>query len=580
MEATSFSFSDLSRFLKRAPKIQTYIIPIALFIVADFFLIQNIYTLSVAFVLPLILVIALDRLFVYGARFNFPQRRINYLDFMSFFFAEIYFVILRLAFPGFLDLEFEIMLAFSTTGLLRSMVLYTYYSEKFRNIVLPSLIYTLAIMVGLAFMRMNHLSYLYFILITLLFSTGGYIFADVSVRGFKEEFGQSPIKILNFFLNSRTPGSNEDAARKFFMRIYNVESTVPVKVVDIKKTDGTRKATLVFPYIHPGPFGNIGTSNIPYKLQQRLPEIESDLLVFHTTTTNSNNSASESDIDGIAEAARTALSKVEYQDTISEFKSFEVDGNRLGLLKFGEFGLAAMIPEGKRFDDVSLSEGLRMIESMKSQFAKDFITVDSQINFLQGAQPLNNLDEMIETAEKEFPALSSDNRARIGYSRKLISANAMGPMGIQCLVLENKKGMQALVLTDSNNIMDTLIELSRSKVKDTISDIEFFTSDNHYINAGTLDMNPLGQRDDINAIAEAIAECVKDAIEDVEDCSLGMATEYTQVSMGEENIFKRLLESVRGSLRKARTTIILVILICLFSSVSLTYLMYYVWNFI
>lgn len=576
MEATSFTFSDLSKFLKRAPSVKTYVVPAAIFLIIDYLLWSDVLATVFAFIVPLVVVILIDRVFVHYAKFHFPARRVYYLDFMAFFFAEIYFVLLRLVSPNFVNFEYDVMIAFSTTSLLRSMVLYTYYSDRYRNIVLPSLAYSASVMIGLSFISSNYLPYLLFLAMTLIFSLGGYFFADVSVSFFKDEFGQSPIKILNFFLNSRTPGSSEEDAGKFFRKIYDRKCTVPVQVAEIRNAEGKRKTILVFPYVHPGPFGNVGTSNLPFKLQSRLADLGVDLMVFHTTTTNSNNSATEEDIDRIAEATRKALNGIEFQDRISRFERVEVGDHSLGLLRFGDFGLGAMIPDKERFDDVSLSEGLRMIEEMKSSGASDFIAIDAQTHFLQGAQPLNNLDDIIKASKSKFAEMPVDMVPMIGYFRLEADAKAMGPLGIQCLALESAEGIQALVLTDSNNITGDLIDLARKKAEGIVDDVEFFTTDNHYINAGTLDMNPLGQRDDPEKIADMIAECIRGAIGDIEECTIGMSTEHADVSMGEESTFKRLLDSVRVSLRRARFTIIATISSCIASTLLLSYFTFYV----
>ena len=57
---------------------------------------------------------------------------------------------------------------------------------------------------------------------------------------------------------------------------------------------------IVFPYVHPGPFGEIGTSNLPFKIYSRTSDISQETMVFHTSTTNSNNCASDADVDNLA----------------------------------------------------------------------------------------------------------------------------------------------------------------------------------------------------------------------------------------------------------------------------------------
>ena len=152
--------------------------------------------------------------------------------------------------------------------------------------------------------------------------------------------------------------------------MYRSKRNVPVKVIDIKRQDGTRKAIIVFPYIHPGPFGTLGSSDLPARLQSRLNDLNSDLMVFHTTTTNSNNCAGESDIDSISDAVRRSLDHMDYVNTMSKFKKLTVGKLAIGIMKFGDFGIGSIIPEKMSFDDVSLKEGMKLIHSVEKSTLK------------------------------------------------------------------------------------------------------------------------------------------------------------------------------------------------------------------
>ena len=572
MQSSSFTFADLSRFLKRAPKLRTYIIPSVVLLVLDYIILKNLSYLSFLFVLPLLITFAIDYSMFKLMTKTFPRRRINFLDFLSFFICNVYFIILKAAFPGYLNIFFDIVLSFSVAAMLRSMIFFLYISESIRRIFVPSLIYTLALFPGLILTHSPLEPILLFIGTSMIFLLGGYFFAFVNINSITTEFGQSPISVMNFLLN--TGSRSEHDAYSFLKSIYNKEKETIVQTIDIKDITGKRKVVLVFPYVHPGPFGSVGTSNLPYKLQSLLDDIGSDLMVFHTTTTNSNNSVREEDIERISHAVRESMRHSNYVSTITRFRKLRAGKHTLGIIRFGDYGIGVMIPEREKFDDVSLSEGMKMISEMKKMGAADFAVLDAQTHFSYGAKPLENLGSIVSTAKREFFRMVPKDEARIGYSRVEGNSSALGPMGIQCIVIETSQKKQALILTDSNNILDSVINAARSSIKD-VDEVEFFTTDNHFVNAGTLDMNPLGEKDNVQEIVELMKKAVSEASQDVSPCSMGFGSSAVKVSMGDESSFQNLLNKVSKTVRRAKYGIVLTVFLCLFLSISISDIIFY-----
>ncbi len=552
-QSADHSFADLSRFMKRSPRLATYVAPTFVFLILDILVFRSVYPTLVYFLVPLPLIILIDAGFVKIAKFHFPARRIFFLDFLSFFIANFYFLILTLIVHGSSPVLL-VAIAFCSAGLMRSMIFYAYYTERISRIFLPSMAYTLCSAVVLFAYTLSYQILLGMIVGSIIFTTGGLIFASTAIRSFSAEFGQSPIKLLNFLLNIH---SNNDAqvGDKIFSRFYNIKRTVPVKVISVEKLSGERKVLLVFPYVHPGPFGSIGTSNLPYKISTRIKDISEEVMVFHTATTNSNNCGSQKDIDTIASAIRESMENLKYANLSARIKKLNSGDISVSLLRMGDFGIGALIPERERFDDVKLTEGLKITEEMIQSGAADFAVIDAQNHFSHGASSLDDCDTVVKTFTREFKRLEPRYRLQVGYSRVTAEAKALGPLGIQTLVFRTDDSDQAIVLTDSNNITDEVMDLAARKIGDKVSYLDIYTTDNHYVNESTLDMNPLGQRDDSNFIADLIKDSVEKAISDVEDCVAGMGSSDVEVSMGDESVFDKLLTNVFRSVKRAKYSI-------------------------
>ena len=115
--------------------------------------------------------------------------------------------------------------------------------------------------------------------------------------------------------------------------------------------------------------------------------------------------------------------------------------------------------------------------------------------------------------------------------------------------------IDAIVLTDSNNITTETIEMVREKSRHIVSNVEIYTTDNHIVNASTLDVFPLGIKGDVDIISELIVGTIKNAVRDVSDSKVGMGSADVRIKMGEENSYHKLTENVLSTVRKAKYAI-------------------------
>ncbi|MFG1545233.1 MAG: DUF2070 family protein [Thermoplasmataceae archaeon] len=562
-------FSDLSKFVKRSPRWYTIIWLTVVILAFDYFLLRNIYLVIIGVLGSYLLVIGIDMLFVKIAQVYFPARRILFLDFLSLLIASIFFWAVYFS-RIFSNPEIMLMVSISSATLLRVLIFYTYYSDRPLKFIPPTLNYTFAAMVALSIIFREWLTIIPFVVSSVIYIACGVIFVKSSTRGFAREYGESPARIIKMFLNYNNEEVSQEVGNNFFGRLYRHVRRVPVKVMDIRRVaDGSRMTTLVFPYVHPGPFGTLGSSDLPKRLQTRLSDLETDLMVFHTTTTNSNNCSGDDDIDEIATAIRTSLQDMDYVRLMSRFKKINVGKYVIGMQRFGDFGLGAIIPEREPFDDVKLKEGLKIIHHVERSTLKEFAAIDAQNFFTEKALELDACDGMEKAFERELKRLESKYPSRIGYYRIYEPLPELGSMGVQALVTEIQGKYQATVLTDSNNVTREVIEAARKRTAERIASLEIYTTDNHYVNASNLDVNPLGKDGNIDDIVGLIARTVEKAMESVTDVEVGMKTVNVKVRMGDENTYQRLIDSVFDSLRRAKYTIIITIPSSIIASIAI-----------
>lgn len=554
--------------VKKAPHWSILVLLSAVVLFIDYLFLRSAYVVLVGILGSYLIVIALDLIFVRITKTYFPARRVLYLNFMSLGLSSIFFWII-ISIHLFQSVESLLMVSISSATLLRVLIFYTYYSDRLSKFFIPALNYTYAAIFALSITFRDLITIIPFVISSIVYVIGGIVFVKSTTKEFSREYGESATKIIQMFLNYNNNEASLEVGNKFFGQLYAHSRRVPVKVMDVLRDDDSRLVTMVFPYVHPGPFGTLGSSDLPLRLQHRLSDLGNDLMVFHTTTTNSNNCSGDQDIDEIASGIRSCLDGMEYNTTMSRFKRLNAGKYAIGMQKFGDYGFGAIIPEREPFDDVKLKEGLDIMHHVEKTALKEFAILDAQNFFMEKAPELDNCEGMGNTLERELGRLESKYPSRMGYYRIYEPMPELGSMGVQAIVTEAAGKFQAVVLTDSNNVTREVVELSRQMVENEISNLEIYTTDNHYVNANNLDINPLGRSGGPSIAADLIRRTVLMAKNSITDVKVGMKSHMVRVKMGEENTYQRLIDSVFTSLKKAKYTIIITIPSSIIASIAI-----------
>ncbi len=549
------NIADLGRFIMSSPRYRFYPLPMMVLLGLYYVILGDLVPV-IAIIVSFFGGICLDLIATKAAKAVFPLRRTFFLNFVVTLLWSLPFFLFS-AVAGLIGISFDFLILFvAMTVMIRVITLYPYFSESAWKQLLPT--FNTVIPFGVAYFALMHNSpHLAGFLVSIAsFAVTGMLFTHFSTSPFVSKFNEKPVRAMNFILNLRSSSSSREMGNKLFESLYSKERDVPVKVIDILNTDGERKVTLVFPYIHPGPFGNFGSSNLPIRLSEKLEFLDGKVMVFHTATTNSNNCRGDDDITAVAESVRKAIDSSVTVNRISRYRRFKISGHVVGMLRLDDNALIPFIPEQKHFDDVFLNEAIDFENDLKKNGASEVITVDGQNSFRDHAPTLGELKRFLHGTLREFGRLSPKYVPVLGHSSVTFETPGLGPMGIQALALKTGDKTSVIVLTDSNNVERELIDRVRSSVKEPVDNLEIFTTDNHFVNETNLDMNPLGKRDDKDLVVSKVLETVSSAIRDAEEVRIKLGTSHASVHMGDESLFNSLQETIFKSLRRAKRIIV------------------------
>jgi len=259
------------------------------------------------------------------------------------------------------------------------------------------------------------------------------------------------------------------------------------------------KAVLVTPYIHPGPFREIGSSVLPRLISEAFQRRYGCLaLISHGISTHDRDLTRREEVERAVEVLVSHPPPAEHTATITPpVRVVYHEASALCQL-FGDAALIILTLSPKSFDD--LPDELReRIEEEASRRGLKAVIVDAH-NSLEECDELTDEDlENLYTAAVEAmdKALKTERYLFTFGAYRIIPdewslEDGIGPCGISSLVLQLEDGKTyAYIFLDGNNLKSGLRERILAAIKELdIVEGEVMTSDTHLVNA--LGLTPRG----------------------------------------------------------------------------------------
>ena len=539
---------ELRNYLFKAPNMGISLLIFLIIIgVFSYLLHPDIYEVSILFILPYLITIFVDYISIKCLKIYFPMRRIATLNLLGFIISFVEMWSLMFFFP----FLFSFYLSFSFLIYLRFMIYRVFLSGK--NIAggIISLNYNIAILI-ISILYFNDLSIFpvipYIISVTIYYLMA-FFMLRTSTSKFRREFREDPFFFLSSFINylARYEKIDKEKLDKFFKSIYQ-KRIVPISTLVFKSKEKI-KFSFIFPYIHPGPFGDLGGSDIPNKLEKHLGM--DNLFVFHTTSTHDDNIATEEDVKKIANVIKGSLKCNCKYSEFSDFYRTTINNVDIGLQIFGKYPIIFLIPTKEIFDDVELRTGL-LIRRKINTIYEDSAVIDAHNNFDENAAPLSLTTPDSSMLRKFVRDIKVDKKIKAGFALGRIKGKSIGPGGIRAAVFQYDKKRIAYILIDGNNIKKGLRNKIRKDLEDLVDEIEVLSTDNHIVNMSLVDLNPIGDKEDWNIIIDACRNVVKEAIGNIEDVCVCMKTQNIEMNMASHGELERLTDITRVSVGTAK----------------------------
>jgi putative membrane protein len=388
---------------------------------------------------------------------------------------------------------------------------------------------------------------------------------------------QSTFRVLQAFLSAWTENKPGGLEEYFESRAHRESvSTKIIRFLPVKATthagsrnvkDGSNNnnnsssirpssSAIILPDVHPGPFGTVGGSNLPYVLYEKFGK---SALVMHSVSDHSLNIPSRQEVDRYIESLSKAI-KESSGDTCSLPVQHRQGNATATAVAFGKSALVMLSLAPKGMEDVPQAIR-RELESYASSLGMDLLVVDchnamgSQLGEQDTldlvAAARDCLDEVAKSTQEEF-SIGFANLSEIqgkedddeedqedgNNHRSLKGSHDLGQSGIAVIAILTQNTTCILGWADSNNMDNAL----RDKIVKTleakkIKMLEVCSSDTHSTSGKRTSEGyfPLGAASNQDVIADAYHKMCKIAEQRASPSTFSISSIRSEVKvMGEK----------------------------------------------
>jgi len=414
---------------------------------------------------------------------------------------------------------------------------------------------------------------------TLVFFMVSIIVTSVAIFSFifainrvgKQIIGVDSLSVLKAFLATWTEDLNEPFERLFSR--FSQERNIDLSVLSFRNKKGNVKALMVVPAFHPGPFKNLGSSDLPYNIQRALEsKMEADCVVSvpHGLSGHDLDLATKEENQLILQRVLKLSDVTDFGTDASQCLRIKKNGASVTCQAFNKCALVALTLAPETMEDLPVELSSTIAESSKKNGFSTAIAVDAH-NSIQGPFKIEEAINPLEEAASISLQRASKSKAtafEVGASKVMANGlslkDGMGPGGVIALAVRVGKQTTAYITIDGNNMVSGLRERILSAVSEMgVDEGEVFTTDTHAVNAVVLDArgyHPVGEAIDHEMLIKYVKEATAKALNSLEPAEVGWRTETVpNVKVIGESQIQALCMLVDKASKRARNAAITIL---------------------
>jgi len=404
-----------------------------------------------------------------------------------------------------------------------------------------------------------------------VFAFSAALWVRVVVTPFRRNFNEDGLGLLHSVLDawagwSRAPGSADPALgtlrmEAFFGR-HGKAREVGFHAVRFSQVGG-RRLLWFTPELHPGPYADLGGSDLPAKAAASLSDLADEVATFHGPSTHDENPtgreelakvlvrvgpALESAAGGGEGLARTSVRRAS--------APFQVMAQRVG-----SHLVIAQSRAPLSSDDIDLVLGRQIEADAKAQGVDEVVLLDGhnavaadlgriEAGSAEGGALRRLCAEAVALAGAAPQGALRAGWARVGLERGERLEFAVGSQGVFATVTEVEGQRTAWVLIDGNNMKSGLRAQCLGALEGKVTHAEVFTTDNHAVNTTMGAENEVGSKADNAPLVAWVVEAVDRAVADLQPATASATSaRVAGVKVFGPGLTAKISETIRAAVR-------------------------------
>ena len=421
-------------------------------------------------------------------------------------------------------------LALSTVFALRMLILLGISINSLPKVLIPASIQTVLSGILLIYLIRDTEVAFDLVVSSVIFASSAIVFVKYVDYPMVKSFGVSSFDFVQDFIGHITEGSQD--MEDFFEKIGE-SIDAPVSVLAFRRGDGTLKATIITPYVHPGPMGEIGGGNLPAVVASAFKN-EGTVFVPHGTAYHDFNLVTADESLKIIGAARRALDRMSYSELATRSFRAKVGNTKILGQRFGDSVFLVSTQAPTSTEDIEFSVGFTAMAEGRVAGARNATIIDAHnctepfaTAIEPGTRDSYNIIRAAANSSRHLLSLS-DSPLKVGIAASppiWTRLEGMGDLGIQVAVIEVDGQRTAYIVIDGNNMISGLRERIIENLP--VDEAEVMTTDTHVVNIIS-GANYVGQKMNCDLLVETIRKLVDKAIADLEPVTAGMDIEIAE----------------------------------------------------
>ncbi len=460
-----------------------------------------------------------------------------------------------------------VSIGFAAVCVLRLIVLSSTSSTSFGKVVVASLAQPIACLLPMFFvphsvgypLDSSSIVYFFFAIPTSILTA--FVFINEVNKAGVETFQTPTTSILRAFLANWMENLNAPLENLF--ENFGREKTIDYSLLAFK-SENQIKAVIAVSSFHPGPFKNVGSSLLPFMIQEALEKkLRCVAAVPHGLFGHEFDLSSQQQNQKVLRGMLEAADFANFGSKATYFVREQRGVANAGCQIFGECAVFTLTLAPETTEDFPQKVGDFILEEASKLGLTHAIiinahnSINSLFDVTKAVEPLKEAAlSVLRKALKMKPSSFEVGAARI-VPAEFSFENGMGPGGICALVIRVEGQTCAYITIDGNNMVSGLREKVLNALKElSVDEGEVLTTDTHVVNAVVMTSrgyHPLGEAIPHEKLISYIKQAVKEALSNMTSASTARRVgKVTKVKVIGEKQIEEMSLLADKALRRAK----------------------------